>query len=164
LVIDLRRGVRSFSPNILKEEVMTTTAAGTAPAAARGWSVEVFRRFWAKPDLAGLRAIDQICTADIVGHWPRPIGLVKGLKPYSEVIEDLLLTVPDFSLTVPESAQSGDLVFVRWIATGTAPDGRRFEANGCDRVRMRGPLVCENYVFCDHSFFDWVAERNARRR
>lgn len=144
---------------------MASTADGTAAAAVagRGWSVETFRRFWAKPDLAALRAIDRLCTADIVGHWPRPIGLVRGLKPYAEVIEDLLLTVPDLSLTVPEWAQSGDLVFVRWIATGTAPDGQRFEADGCDRVRMRGPLVCENYVFCDHPFFERVAERNARR-
>ena len=143
---------------------MSSTAAVAGPAAIRGWSVETFRRFWAKPDLAALRAIDRLCTPDIVGHWPRPIGVVQGLKPYTEVIEDLLLTVPDLSLSAPDHAESGDLVFVRWVAIGTAPDGRRFEADGCDRVRMRGPLVCENYIFCDHPFFGWVAERNARRR
>jgi hypothetical protein len=141
---------------------MSSTAAA-APAVVPGWSVETFRRFWAKPDIAALRAIDRLCTQDIVGYWPRPIGKVSGLKPYTDVIEDLLLTVPDLSLKVPDYAVSGDLVFVRWIATGTAPDGQRFEANGCDRVRMRGPLVCENYIFCDHPFFAWVGERNARR-
>ena len=143
---------------------MSSTASPAAPAAVQGWSVDTFRRFWAKPDLAALRGIERLCTEDIVGHWPRPIGLVRGLKPYTQVIEDLLLTVPDFSLSVPDHPVAGDLAFVRWIATGTAPDGRRFEADGCDRVRMRGRLVCENYVFSDHPFFAWVAERSAKRR
>jgi hypothetical protein len=135
----------------------------SSTADAPGWSVETFRRFWAKPDIAALRGIDRLCTQDIVGHWPRPIGLVSGLKPYTDVIEDLLLTVPDLSLKVPDHAVSGDLTFVRWIATGTMPDGQRFEADGCDRVRLRGSLVCENYILCDHPFFVRVGERNARR-
>ena len=142
---------------------MSSTAIVSAPAVVPGWTVDTFRRFWAKPDIAGLRAIDRLCTQDIVGYWPRPIGLVRGLKAYAAVIEDLLLTVPDLSLQVPDHATSGDLAFVRWIATGTAANGQRFEANGCDRVRLRGPLVCENYVFCDHPFFAAVADRNGRR-
>lgn len=142
---------------------MSSSATMSAPAAVQGWSVETFRRFWAKPEIAALRAIDRLCTRDIVGYWPRPVGLVQGLERYAAVIEDLLLTVPDLSLQVPDHAVSGDLAFVRWIATGTGPDGQRFEANGCDRVRMRGPLVCENHIFCDHPFFAWVAERNAKR-
>jgi len=143
---------------------MSSTAAVSPVATVQpGWSVETFRRFWARPGLAALRAIDRLCTPDIVGHWPRPIGVVRGLKSYTEVIEDLLLTVPDLSLRVPEHAISDELVFVRWIASGTMPGGERFEADGCDRVRMRGALVCENFVFCDHPFFAAVAQRNGRR-
>jgi hypothetical protein len=109
---------------------MSTIASGSPVVAVQpGWSVETFRRFWAKPSLTGLRAIDRLRTPAIIGHWPRPIGLVHGLKPYSDVIEDPLLTVPDLSLQVPEHAISGEPVFVRWIASGTMPDGERFEAD-----------------------------------
>jgi hypothetical protein len=50
---------------------MSSTASPAAPAAVQGWSVDAFRRFWAKPDLATLRGIERLCTEDIVGHWPR---------------------------------------------------------------------------------------------
>ena len=102
---------------------------------------------------------------------PAPIAIPESvakteaeMKPYAEVIEDLLLSVPDLSLSVPDYAVAGDLTFVRWVATGTAPDGA-FEALGCDRVRVRKDgLVVENYIFCDHPFFSVVAERNRQRR
>lgn len=132
-------------------------------APARGWTVETFKRFWARPSLEHIRGIDAIIAPDIVGYWPRPIGKVEGARPYAEVIEDLLLAVPDLSLSVPDHAVSGNLTFVRWTATGTGPDGR-FEALGCDRVRVRDDgLVVENYVFCDHPFFGVVAARNRLR-
>lgn len=130
----------------------------------RGWTIETFKRFWAKPSLDYIRGIDAIIAPDIVGYWPRPIGTVEGAGRYAEVIEDVLLAVPDLSLSVPDYAVSGSLTFVRWVAVGTGPNGR-FEALGCDRVRVREDgVVVENYVFCDHPFFGVVAERNRRRR
>ncbi len=132
-------------------------------AASRGWTIDTFKRFWQKPSPQHLRGIDALLAPAIVGHWPRPIGRVQGIKRYAEVIEDLLLSVPDLSLSVPDHAVSGNLTFVRWIATGTLPDGK-FEASGCDRVRVQDDgRVVENYIFCDHLFFAAVAERNRRR-
>ena len=130
----------------------------------RGWTIDTFKRFWAKPSLLHIRGIDAIVAPDIVGYWPRPIGVVRGVARYAEVIEDLLLEVPDLSLTVPDHAVSGDVAFVRWVATGTGRDGK-FEALGCDRVRVRADgLVTENFIFCDHPFFVAVAERNEQRQ
>ena len=74
------------------------------------------------------------------------------------VIDAIAHVCPDFSLTAPEYARTGDLHFVRWVATGTGSDGR-FAFNGLDRVRvLPDGRVCENYIFCEHPFFAEVAE------
>jgi hypothetical protein len=123
----------------------------------RGWSIEGFRSFWSKvnPELVPL--IHEISTSDIVGYWPRPIGVIRGSVPYVGVIEAILRLCPDFSVTAAEYVRSEDLHFIRWVATGTGRDGR-FEINGCDRVRTTPEgWVCENYIFSDHPFFADVA-------
>jgi hypothetical protein len=124
-----------------------------AGEATRTWTPQAFMAFWKHPDAT--RVIGAV-TPDIVGFWPRPIGEVRGAAPYVGVIATLLRVCPDFALEVAEAAVSGDLTFIRWIATGTGPEGP-FRFNGCDRVRLRGGQVCENYVFCDHPFFERVA-------
>jgi hypothetical protein len=122
----------------------------------RIWTPESFKAFWHKPT-DPWRVLGSV-TDDIVGYWPRPIGVIRGAHDYVQVIVTLLDVCPDFSLEVPEVATSGDLNFVRWIARGTGPSGE-FRFNGCDRVRLRDGLVCENYVFCDDPFFGLVADR-----
>ena len=124
------------------------------------WNVDAFIGFWQKPDIS--RVIGSL-TEDIVGYWPRPIGTVRSAAPYVDVIAAMMKICPDFSLKVPEYATSGDFAFIRWIATGTGPEGA-FEFTGCDRVRTRHGLVCENYVFCDDPFFARVAAELARLR
>lgn len=122
----------------------------------RDWSVDAFKAFWARPDVSHVPGIRTAVTDDIVGYWPRPIGVIRGAEPYLRVIAAVLTVCRDWSLTVPEYAQDGEFHFVRWVATGTGPEGP-FEFTGCDRVRTRDGQVCENYVFCDHPFFDRVA-------
>jgi hypothetical protein len=124
--------------------------------AHRGWTVEAFKVFWAKPDASQLSHVRAILTDDIVGYWPRPIGVVRGPEAYLRIIENVLKAGPDFSLSVPEHASSGDSHFVRWVAKGTGPEGP-YEFTGCDRLRTRNGLVCENYVFCDDPYFARVA-------
>jgi hypothetical protein len=127
-------------------------------AMARGWSIEGFRSFWAKPDLSLIPRIHEISTNNIVGYWPRPIGVVRDSEAYVAVIDAIARVCPDLSLTAPEYARSGELHFVRWVATGTGCDGP-FEFNGLDRLRvLPDGRVCENYIFCDHPFFAEVAE------
>jgi hypothetical protein len=126
-------------------------------AIARRWSIEGFKAFWDKPDVAVVPLIHEVSTRDIVGYWPRPIGVVRGAVPYVRVIDAILRVCPDLSLRVPEYVRSADLHFVRWVATGTGRDGR-FECNGLDRMRVTADgLVLENYIFCDHPFFGDVA-------
>ncbi len=120
---------------------------------ARGWSIEGFRAFWKKPDPAAIPFVRSIMTDDIVGYWPRPIGTVVGASRYLAVIEAILRSCPDLSLTADDYARSGDLHFVRWEATGTGPNGR-FQTNGVDRLRtLADGRVCENYVCSDGDFF-----------
>jgi SnoaL-like domain len=120
---------------------------------ARGWTIEGFRSFWAKPDLSLIPRIYEISTNDIVGYWPPPIGVVRDSEADVAVIEAIARVSPDLSLTVPEYARSGELHLVRWVATGTGHDGP-FEFNGLDRLRvLRDGRVCENYIFCDHPFW-----------
>ncbi len=93
-----------------------------------------------------------------MGYWPRPIGEVRGAKAYVAVIDAILRTCPDFAVTAPEYVQSGELHFVRWIATGTGRDGP-FRFNGLDRMRtLADGRVCENYIFSDYPFFAEVAD------
>jgi hypothetical protein len=130
---------------------------GQPTTRSRRWSIDGFRSFWAKADPALVPLVREVSTSDIIGYWPRPIGVVRGADSYVKVIDAIFRVCPDLSLTVPEYVQSGDLHFVRWIATGTGPKGR-LEFNGLDRVRTTAEgLVRENYVFCDHPFFAEVA-------
>jgi SnoaL-like domain len=133
-----------------------SSAANIRPA--RPWSVEAFAAFWADPDPAKVPAIRAVITDDIVGYWPRPIGVVRGAAAYYKVIESVLTAGPRFTLALGEHASTGDFTFIRWIATVTEA-GETVQFDGCDRVRTRGGLVCENYVFCDHPFFEKVAGR-----
>ena len=126
----------------------------------RRWRVYAFIGFCKTPYAS--RAIGAL-TDDIVGYWPRPIGIVRGASPYVDVIATMMKLCPDFSLRVPECATSGNFAFIRWIATGTGPDGP-FEFTGCDRVQTRDGRVCENYVFCDDPFFARVAAELASSR
>ena len=119
---------------------------------ARQWTAEAFSAFWARPDPSRLPGVLSILTDDIVGYWPAPIGTVRGTDAYMQVLADILAACPDFSLVAAEYAADGDFHFVRWIATGTGPDGP-FECTGCDRVRTRDGLVCENYIFCNDPVF-----------
>jgi hypothetical protein len=115
----------------------------------RRWSVDAFEAFWSKPDPAKVAGV---LTRDVVGHWPRPIGLVRGASDYVDVIKAILKLCPDFRLELGEHAVSGNFAFLRWVASGNGPGGP-FAFTGCDRVQTRNGHVCENFIFCDHPFF-----------
>ncbi len=126
-------------------------------AEVRGWSIDGFRSFWGKPDLSVIPLIYQVCTDDIVGHWPRPIGLVRGAKAYVPVIDAILRTCPNLSLSVVDYVRIDDVHIVHWAATGTGRDGP-MAFHGVDRMKTTADgRVSENYIFCDHPFFADVA-------
>lgn len=119
------------------------------PDAPRGWSVDIFAKFWAKPNLAWVK---YSCTPDIVAYWPWSPKPVHGVEEYTKGLAAVLIIVPDITLEVAEHATAGESVFVRWIARGTGGKGR-FELNGVDRFLVRNNLVYETRVFFDSARF-----------
>jgi hypothetical protein len=113
---------------------------------AAGWTTDLFAEFWAAPDL---KYIPSIITDDIVGYWPGG-KTVRGATDYMQALRDLLTLLPDLHLEVPEHTMSADCEFgfSRWVMHATGVNGP-FELPGMDRTRIRGGLVCENYIFFD---------------
>jgi ketosteroid isomerase-like protein len=118
---------------------------------AAGWTTDLFAEFWAKPDLT---LIPSIITDDVVGYWPSG-RTVRGVPQYMQALEDLLALLPDVRLEVPEHTMSADgqFGFSRWVMHATGANGP-FAMNGMDRTRVRGGLVCENYIFYDPAQFE----------
>jgi ketosteroid isomerase-like protein len=117
---------------------------------ATGWTTELFAEFWKEPDL---RLVPSIITDDVVGYWPGGRS-VRGKAEYVQALEELLARLPDVRLEVTEHAMSadGEFGFSRWVMHATGANGP-FELDGMDHTRVRGGLVCENYVFFDSAQF-----------
>jgi len=110
-------------------------------------------RFWAQPDLSLIPRIHEITTSDIVGYWPRPIGVVRDSEAYVAVIDAIARVCPDFSLTAPEYARTGDLHFVRcWRKPAATARSSSMDSRVLPDGRVR-----ENRIFCDHPLFAEVA-------
>jgi predicted SnoaL-like aldol condensation-catalyzing enzyme len=129
-----------------------TELAGGRPR----WTIDAFSGFWADPTLHRARGVRLIITDDIVGHWPRNIGTVRGAENYMHVIEAVVRCTPRVALRVEDYASDGDITFVHWAANATI-DGMTEEFHGCDRMRVVDGIVTENYIFCDNAWFDRVA-------
>ena len=148
-----------------------TTLVGAAATAAmlgsdalaqmqsRGpFTIEGWKMAWANPSPDRVIArIPRITTPDVAGYWPRTTRPVRGPKEYAQRIVDLITFIPDFRAELVEHATSGDLMFLRWVARGTGPDGR-FEAVGVDRLIVPNGYVAENLILSDHPIFAAVAK------
>ena len=130
---------------------------------AEGWSVDGWSAFWAAPtaDVA-LKRVPTVVTPDVEAVWPRVPGRLRGRDEYARRIVDLLALVPDLRLELGEHAANGDVVFLRWTACGTGPDGA-FEGIGTDRFRLRGGLVAEGLIMSDLPVFGHLARLVAGR-
>lgn len=127
------------------------------PSIGHGWSVGSWRDFWRRPSAeVALRRVPRIVTPDVVAIWPRSPGAVRGPEGYAGRVVDLLTLVPDLRLDLAEQAADGDVVFIRWMARGTGPDGP-FEGIGTDRIRLRDGLVAENLIMSDMPIFGRLA-------
>jgi hypothetical protein len=124
----------------------------SSTAQSRAWSVESFARFWDNP-APKVALVPMALTEDIVGYWAGRDEPVHGPEAYTGCIEALTRALPDVRVEVAEHASSDDMVFIRWIMSGTGRHGR-FELSGVDRVRLRGGLVAENIVTFDTAAFE----------
>jgi hypothetical protein len=116
----------------------------------KGFTIDTFAEFWAEPKLD---PEDDNLAEDVVGYWPGRYGKVSGIEEYVGILAKLLDAVPDLTLAVAEHAESGEHIFVRWIATGTGPDGP-FEFTGIDRIKVVDGKVAENYIRFDIAEFE----------
>jgi ketosteroid isomerase-like protein len=66
----------------------------------------------------------------------------------------LLARVPDLTLSVAESADNGENLFIRWVAHATGADGKPIEHTGVDRIKLRDGKVIENRIFFDRAEFE----------
>ena len=123
----------------------------------QGWSVESWQRFWAAPSAEVARArIPTIVAPDVTATWPRSTRRVQGAADYAARVVALLVLVPDLRLDCAEQARQGDIVFIRWSARGTGPDGP-FCGIGTDRIRLRDGLVIDNLIMSDLPVFEALA-------
>jgi hypothetical protein len=99
--------------------------------------------------LLGLRKVTWYLPFELGPQTTRP---VRGPQEYAKRIIDLLDFIPDFRAEPIEHATNGDVMFVRWIARGTGPNGP-FEAVGVDRLIVPNGYVAENLILSDHPIF-----------
>src|SRR5262249_48456497 len=98
------------------------------------YRIEDWGKTWMNPNKARVLArVPAIAMPDIAGYWPHTTRPVRGPQEYAKRIIDLLDFIPDFRAEPIEHATTRDVMFVRWIATGTAPKAP-FEAVPADRI------------------------------
>jgi ketosteroid isomerase-like protein len=119
----------------------------------QGFTAETFAAFWAKPDLSDPAAASPIAE-DVVGYWPGEDEPVRGRDAYVGALVELLQRVPDLTLSVRESADNGEHLFIRWVAHATGADGKPIEHTGVDRIKVRDGKVVENRIFFDRAQFE----------
>jgi ketosteroid isomerase-like protein len=119
----------------------------------RGFTVDTFAAFWAKPDLSDPAGAAPLAE-EVVGYWPGEDEPVRGRAAYLGALVELLNRVPDLTLSVAESADNGEYLFIRWVADATGADGGRIEHTGVDRIRVVGGKVVENRIFFDRAAFE----------
>jgi hypothetical protein len=116
----------------------------------QGFTAETFARFWASPDLS--TPSDDLAN-DVIGYWPGTDEPVRGRDEYVGALQELLARVPDLTLTVVESADNGEHLFIRWVAHATGANGR-IEHSGVDRIKIVDGKVVENRIFFDRADFE----------
>jgi len=106
------------------------------------YRIEDWGKTWINPDKARvLVGVPAIAMPDIGGYWPYTTRPVRGPQEY---VIDLLDFIPDFRAEPIEHATIGDVMFVRWIARGTGPNGavqsgRRGSTDRSPRLRCGEP-------------------------
>ena len=116
----------------------------------QGFTAETFARFWASPDLS--TPSDDLAN-DVIGYWPGTDEPVRGRDEYVGALRELLARVPDLTLSVVESADNGEHLFIRWVAHATGANGR-IEHSGVDRIKIVDGKVVENRIFFDRAEFE----------
>lgn len=132
----------------------TTTTAAAGPATSRSEAYRVLERIFDEGFATGNDAIvDEICSPDLVEHQ---FGLAGGgaeaIAHVKAAIRDVHRAVPDISFTIEDAVESGDTIWVRVRARGTAtgpffgpPSGRPIDFMVIDVARVAGGRITEHW-------------------
>lgn len=130
----------------------TTTAAG--PATSRSEAYRVLERIFDEGFATGNDAIvDEICSPDLVEHqFGMAGGGAEAIAHVKAAIRDVHRAVPDISFTIEDSVESGDVIWVRVRAQGTAtgpffgpPSGRPLDFMVIDVARVADGRITEHW-------------------
>jgi predicted ester cyclase len=130
----------------------TTTAAG--PVTSRSEAYRVLERIFDEGFATGNDAIvDEICSPDLVEHqFGMAGGGAEAIAHVKAAIRDVHRAVPDISFTIEDTAESGDIIWVRVRAQGTAtgpffgpPSGRPLDFMVIDVARVAGGRIIEHW-------------------
>ena len=126
------------------------TATMLTAKGGRSWSVaDHFAAIWTDPNPGGPQSR---LAKHVVGRWPGG-AVVEGIDAYNEQLRKVIALMPDVRLEVLEYAERDDLVFIRWVSSGTSAAGP-FRIEGVDRLRIDGEHIVENVVFFDTALFE----------
>lgn len=110
------------------------------------FTADVFEAFWSNPDPSLIPA--ELFTEDVAGHWPGADEPVVGRDAYKGRIEEVLTTLEGMRLSVIESADNGEYIFIQWMLHAEGEHGR-FSVPGVDRVEVRDGQVASNLIVFD---------------
>lgn len=136
---------------------MSVTADDQNPAAAMpGGSpaLSVMHRIFEEGFSTGrTEVVDEICSPDMVEHQFGLSGVgSQAIAHVKAAIRDVHRMVPDMSFTIEDAAESGDTIWVRVRATGTAtgeffgpPSGRPVDITVVDVARVVEGRIVEHW-------------------
>jgi steroid delta-isomerase-like uncharacterized protein len=115
----------------------------------------LFSEVWSK---GNVDILDELLGDDYIKHWAATEPTI-GKEAMKESIVDWRSSVPDHNEEVVAIRASGDMVFVRWVETGTMlkdyqgspATGKPFTAAGMGWIRFEGGKIVEEWTSVD----DW---------
>ena len=104
---------------------------------------ERFKSFWAAP--SGLR-VPELIASDATIHFTG-VGTFSGTE-YIDVMEGMLATMADMTVTPLDCAGNGDRLYISW-ETSAVVRGTRRTWLGVDRFRLANGMAIEEQVIFD---------------
>lgn len=129
---------------------MNTTATSTQSGA-----LAVMQRIFDEGFATGNDAIvDKVCSPDLIEHQFGMSGAdsAEAIAHVKAAIRDVHAAFPDVVFTIEDSAEKGDVIWVRVVGRGTAsgpffgpPSGRKIEFTVIDVARIDGGRIAEHW-------------------
>jgi len=131
-----------------------STTTDAAPATSRSEAYRVLERIFDEGFATGNDAIvDEICSPGLVEHQFGTAGQgAEAIAHVKAAIRDVHGAIPDISFTIEDSAESGDIIWVRVRGRGTAtgpffgpPSGRPVDFTVIDVARIADGRIAEHW-------------------